>query len=58
MDEWDDIEHGRNNITRNVTLLHNHAGTIERRDALRNIEMQVEILAVAIKEAKDVFTDG
>jgi hypothetical protein len=56
--EWDEIEHARQNLNRNIVLLHAHAGTIERRDALRNIEMQMEIVAVAIDEAKGLFEDG
>ena len=58
MDEWGEIQHAKQNISRNVVLLSNHAGSIERRQALTNIEMQVEILAVAVKEAKEIFTNG
>ena len=56
--EWDEIEHGIENINRNLLLLRESAGSIERNEALLDIEMQMETLSDSIKEAKNLFDNG
>ncbi len=56
--EWDEIEHGIENINRNLLLLRESTGSIERSEALLDIEMQMETLSDSIKEAKNLFDNG
>lgn len=58
MSEWDEIEHAIENLNRNVLLLREKAGSIERGEVLLEVEMQVETLNDSITEAKNLFTNG
>ena len=58
MSEWEEIEHGIENINRNVLLLRESAGSIERGNALLDIEMQMETLVDSVTEAKNLFNNG
>ena len=58
MDEWEELRHAIENIKRNTSLLRAKAGSIERGQALLDIEMFTETLNDSVKTARDLFENG